>query len=611
MYLIGIDFGHGETTASFYSTNSINGTVERLHILDGQTPESCKVESAVCRNEKTGDWQFAKDIRDYALPDFTLHFKAPMNEITPKNKEAFGAFIKLVFEHIVQNQSFLNYNPVTGERNFEIYVACPSGWGKEDASQIQEYKKFVSSIIPVDWVIKESDAAYFKFKAEQRFIDTSVLVIDIGSSTIDFTAYGKDVSKPSTDGRKHGASAVENVIFKYFEKNDSDFNKAKQESEPLCTQSHLNWRNAVTHYIKGQKEDYYTNELSILTLDLSNSLICNVKGRIFDVSVIAKEQLENEILAPYRQTLLQDLNDEKLRLEKEQIGIPKIVVLTGGASRMPWLQKLVKDVFTESQVYRDSEPSYVVSDGVAYYAHALYQLKQNIKNVIADFWAEYDDDKLGEMISKQFNISLQSKQLPKIKAICDKFDKGELKYDAKEFEALASKGFEASSIYNGNRCTAAFVPAMIAHNNRIIHDVNGELSREVNLGMNEQIGEAINIKLKEAFSSALHGFVPDIHISPVINIAWDGKIDSQWDLDKIKELTKVAYRKFFIDGKIYKDRETVEERKIFSGKFYQIQESTTVKIDVLLPNAIESLKASINAELTEENMLQKCIFSIY
>mgnify|MGYP004502131159 CR=1 FL=1 len=611
MYLIGIDFGHGETTASFYSTNSINGTVERLHILDGQTPESCKVESAVCRNEKTGDWQFAKDIRDYALPDFTLHFKAPMNEITPKNKEAFGAFIKLVFEHIVQNQSFLNYNPVTGERNFEIYVACPSGWGKEDASQIQEYKKFVSSIIPVDWVIKESDAAYFKFKAEQRFIDTSVLVIDIGSSTIDFTAYGKDVSKPSTDGRKHGASAVENVIFKYFEKNDSDFNKAKQESEPLCTQSHLNWRNAVTHYIKGQKEDYYTNELSILTLDLSNSLICNVKGRIFDVSVIAKEQLENEILAPYRQTLLQDLNDEKLRLEKEQIGIPKIVVLTGGASRMPWLQKLVKDVFTESQVYRDSEPSYVVSDGVAYYAHALYQLKQNIKNVIADFWAEYDDDKLGEMISKQFNISLQSKQLPKIKAICDKFDKGELKYDAKEFEALASKGFEASSIYNGNRCTAAFVPAMIAHNDRIIHDVNGELSREVNLGMNEQIGEAINIKLKEAFSSALHGFVPDIHISPAINIAWDGKIDSQWDLDKIKELTKVAYRKFFIDGKIYKDRETVEERKIFSGKFYQIQESTTVKIDVLLPNAIESLKASINAELTEENMLQKCIFSIY
>lgn len=610
MYLIGIDFGHGETTASFYSTNSTKGMVGRLHILDGQTPESCKVESAVCRN-KTGDWQFAKDIRDYALPDFTLHFKAPMNEITPKNKEAFGAFIKLVFEHIVQNQSFLNYNPVTGERNFEIYVACPSGWGMDDANQIQEYKKFVSGIIPVDWIIKESDAAYFKFKAEKDFSDSSVLVIDIGSSTIDFTAYDTKALKPSTEGKKHGASAVENLIYKYFEEHDVDFNNAKREAEEKCTANKLNWRNAVVHYVKKQKEDFYTLEKDDLALDLSNVCICNVKGRVFDGNMLSKEQLEDEILSPYRQTLLQDLNDEKLRLEKEQIGVPKVVVLTGGASRMPWLQKLVKDVFTESEVYRDTEPSYVVSDGVAYYAHALYQLKQNIKNVIADFWTEYDDEKLAELISEQFNISLRNKQMPKIKAICDKFDKGELKYDAKEFEALASKGFEANSIYNGNRCTAAFVPAMIAHNERIIHDVNGELSREVNLGMNEQIGEAINIKLKEAFSSALHGFVPDIHISPTINIAWDGEIDSQWDLDKIKELTKVAYRKFFIDGKIYKDRETDEERKIFSGQFYQIQEGATVKIDVLLPNAIESLKASINAELTEENMLQKCIFSIY
>lgn len=614
MYLIGIDFGHGETTASFYNTNSTKGIVERLHILDGQTPESCKVESAVCRNEVTGDWQFAKDFRDYALPDFTLHFKAPMNEITHKNKEAFGAFIKLVFEHIMQNQCFLNYNPVTGERNFEIYVACPSGWGKEDANQIQEYKKFVSGVIPVDWIIKESDAAYFKFKAEKDFSDSSVLVIDIGSSTIDFTAYDANASKPSTEGKKHGASAVENLIYKYLVEHDAGFNKAKQDAEAKCVADNLNWRNAVVHYVKSQKEDFYTHKFITMGLDLSNKAICHgVSGRIFgeDGYEMSKEQLENEILFPYRQTLMQDLTDEKLRLEKEQIGVPKVVVLTGGASRMPWLQKLVKDVFTESEVYRDTEPSYVVSDGVAYYAHALYQLKQNIKNVIADFWTEYDDEKLAELISEQFNISLRNKQMPKIKAICDKFDKGELKYDAKEFEALASKGFEANSIYNGNRCTAAFVPAMIAHNERIIHDVNGELSREVNLGMNEQIGEAINIKLKEAFSSALHGFVPDIHISPTINIAWDGEIDSQWDLDKIKELTKVAYRKFFIDGKIYKDRETDEERKIFSGQFYQLQEDATVKIDVLLPDAIESLKASINAELTEENMLQKCIFSIY
>lgn len=609
MYLIGIDFGHGETTASFYSTNSTKGMVGRLHILDGQTPESCKVESAVCRN-KTGDWQFAKDIRDYALPDFTLHFKAPMNEITPKNKEAFGAFIKLVFEHIVQNQSFLNYNPVTGERNFEIYVACPSGWGMDDANQIQEYKKFVSGIIPVDWIIKESDAAYFKFKAEKDFSDSSVLVIDIGSSTIDFTAYDTKALKPSTEGKKHGASAVENLIYKYFEEHDVDFNNAKREAEEKCTANKLNWRNAVVHYVKKQKEDFYTLEKDDLTLDLSNVCICNVKGRVFDGNMLSKEQLEDEILSPYRQTLLQDLNDEKLRLEKEQIGVPKVVVLTGGASRMPWLQKLVKDVFTESEVYRDTEPSYVVSDGVAYYAHALYQLKLQVKGVIDDFWKKYDDQKLANMIWEQFNISLRNKQLPKIKAICDKFDAGELKYNATDFKALELPVYPEN---NGNRCTAAFVPAMVGHNTSIIHSVNGEISRDVNDSMNLQIKESLVSNLKSAFKSALHGFIPNVDITPAVNINLeDISINSEWDINKIVELTKSIYEDWFSYGDIYKDRPTPEKRKKFSVPFYKEQEKANVNLpDDLLKNAVESLKASINAELTEENMLQKCIFSIY
>ena len=33
MYLIGIDFGHGETTASLYDTENNRGMVERLHCI--------------------------------------------------------------------------------------------------------------------------------------------------------------------------------------------------------------------------------------------------------------------------------------------------------------------------------------------------------------------------------------------------------------------------------------------------------------------------------------------------------------------------------------------------------------------------------------------------
>lgn len=377
MYIIGIKFGYKETAASFCNTDAVTGVVELLHILDSQTPESCKVESAVCRNEKTGEWQFAKDIRDYALPDFNQHFIAPMNEITPENKEAFAAFVKLVFEHILENQSFLQYNPKTGERNFELYVSCPSMWCKKNSNQKQEYKKFISGIIPVDFIVEESKAAYFKFKVESQFPESSVLVIDVGSECVDFTAYDGYGKLTLCEENKHGASAIEELIYKYFEEHDEDFNKAKREGESLCKKYNLNWRDSVIQYLKCQKEEFYAYERNALMLDLSNRAICNVKGRIFDACVISKEQLENEIIAPYRQTLLHDLNDVKQCLKKEKMGIPKFVILTGKSSRMSWLQKLVKDVFAESTVYRDTEPSYVVSVGLAYYGLAIHESKMD------------------------------------------------------------------------------------------------------------------------------------------------------------------------------------------------------------------------------------------
>ena len=154
---------------------------------------------------------------------------------------------------------------------------------------------------------------------------------------------------------------------------------------------------------------------------------------------------------------------------------------------------------------------------------------------------------------------------------------------------------------------------MVKHNASIIHSVNGEISRDVNDSMNLQIKEALVSNLKSAFKSALHGFIPNVDITPAVNINLeDISINSEWDINKIVELTKSIYEDWFSYGDIYKDRPTPEKRKKFSVPFYKEQEKANVNLpDDLLKNAVESLKASINAELTEENMLQKCIFSIY
>ena len=390
MYIIGINFGHKETTGSFYDTASRRGVVERLHILEGDTSKACKVESAVCRNRETGEWQFVRDMRDYGLPDFSNDFIGSMNALTPKKKEAFAAFVRLVFAHILKNQEFLHYNPVTCERNFEIYVAL----GKENIDQAKEYKNFISSIIPLDWVIPDSLAVYFKFKTEKgykgNFLGSSALVINIDSRSIDFTAYNENGKQSLLKVYEHGSSAIENLIYKYFEEHDENFNIAKEEGEALC--SSIDWRNAVIHYINSKKEWFYNSELSGLCLDLSNRYICNGKRRVFDDCVISEKQLEDEILAPYRQTLLQDMNDVKQRLAKEKNGIPEVVILAGKSSRMPWLQRLVKDVFSDSQVFRDHEPLYVVSDGLVYYGTGIPKMKsaiENLKTSIATAFHEF------------------------------------------------------------------------------------------------------------------------------------------------------------------------------------------------------------------------------
>lgn len=393
MYIIGINFGYKETTASLYDTENRLGMVKRLHILDGNTSESCIIESAVGRNWRGGEWQLVKDVCDCCVPDISNDFIGPMNAMTPKKKEAFAAFVRLVFAHILKNQEFLQYNPVTGERNFEIYVAL----GKENIDQTKEYKNFISSIIPLDWVIPDSMAVYFKFKTERGYKDdfsvSSALVINIDSRSIDFTAYNENGKQSLLKVYEHGSCAIENLIYKYFEEHDEDFNKAKKEGEAaLCSCENLDWRNAVIHYIKEEVRCSYNSGLSSLLLDLPNMAICHSKRRVFDCCVISKKQLEDEILAPYRQTLLQDMNDVKQRLAKEKNGIPGVVILTGESSRMPWLQRLVIDVFSDSQVFRDSDPSHVVSDGLAYYGTGIHKMKsaiENLKTSIATVFHEF------------------------------------------------------------------------------------------------------------------------------------------------------------------------------------------------------------------------------
>ncbi|MBO5242982.1 MAG: hypothetical protein J6B36_01960, partial [Muribaculaceae bacterium] len=61
-----------------------------------------------------------------------------MNKLNEENREALREFGKLIFKRILEKDDELEYDPVTGEANFVICIACPTQWRKDDSSAPDE-----------------------------------------------------------------------------------------------------------------------------------------------------------------------------------------------------------------------------------------------------------------------------------------------------------------------------------------------------------------------------------------------------------------------------------------------------------------------------------------
>lgn len=310
-YLIGIDFGHGETTASILkiktdliknlnecisrelsSPDEVNeqedledkssenierkksfselisdikkdsfGSIENLPIHgDDKT-----VKSAMTRLYTIGDddnsesekseWfispstQDIKDFKEMEDPnngkyfEFLAYFKGPLvsgndiEGISPQEKIAFRKFIETIIKEVNKKANEKGAY-IDGEKcNCIIYAACPSTWTEK---QKDEYQRFLKkSGVPCKEVLYESDAAYMSIRntINEEGIKDNLLVVDLGSSSIDFTWYGSVVEgntiRPQDPVRggnpQFGASQVEEKLFSYMKANEKTAESAYQK----------------------------------------------------------------------------------------------------------------------------------------------------------------------------------------------------------------------------------------------------------------------------------------------------------------------------------------------------------------------------------------------
>jgi len=713
-YLIGIDFGHGETTASILrikedliknlnecisrelsSSEEVNEQAEDLVDKLSENAEREKsfselisdikmdsfgsienlpihgdektVKSAMARLYTIGDddnpesekseWIASPSIQDiYNIkkredPDngkyfeFIAYFKGPLvrskdiKEISPQQEIAFRKFIEAIMKEVNKTANEKGAY-LDGEKcNCIIYAACPSTWTGE---QKDEYQRFLKkSGVPCKEVLYESDAAYMSIRntISEEGIKDNLLVVDLGSSSIDFTWYGSVVEgntirpqKPTRGGNpKFGASQVEEELVSYMVKEEKTADAAYTKLKNILP----NYADSILQYaVRLEKEKWFKsiktgNEYATLE-EIEMKKICFgfTKQDVFgpdddaDGNPQAYDKAKIEVIL---KDFKDDLERELVKFrDKDDVGDIKYVMLTGSASKMYFVAPLAETVFGVSKKDRtlidDTDAEFTVSKGAAKFGLYKYlsdPLGEEIKNLIDKTWGNYDW--VNPVVRESINKVTKHVYKELLFGIIDQWSDKESNIVAKEDHNLNS---ELRIICNevGPNSPWNYVsqaePLFVAGCHSI-HAVLREIFDYIEMA-NDKTRDAIDIKVSEALTDEINqkvGILFKKYISVYLNdkdysdcvlptfykVTVD--IDFQMQHDLLKKLIEFTFGEiaFPSANSLNKDRPSDG----FSAK-----STTRSELNPALKKAISDFVECIKPNYPEKEISEACMKSV-
>ena len=388
-YVIGIDFGHGETSAAYCSIgwDSKKGELSGIKDIDfGSNNKVIPSAISITTDDKAyiGDAAFLPEVLNRA--EAKVCFKKKPENINGESERLMKRFMKEVYKTIRERNSAL-----FTEDNHLVYIATPSGWD-EKAKDL--YGKMASeSGLPMGGITSESRAAFIKAQQDPdsglpQYIDKGAIVFDMGSSTLDFTYLTRDNKNPIDWGDNCGASKVEKII--YESKRDGDEEILDFEKK------YPNLVDALLFEARKAKEKVYFHP------DMPCRITVN-----FETIVEDEEFEDTKMKFKYQPGELNQMLEEKgyigairnamMVFKNEKIaGKPiHVVFLTGGASRMDFIRDLVKECWElpDDRIYRDQDPSLTISQGVAVLGRGDIRSggSQNAKDLLEEITANAGD----------------------------------------------------------------------------------------------------------------------------------------------------------------------------------------------------------------------------
>lgn len=362
-HVIGIDLGHGETSAAICSLQWDTDVEQLEPVKDLKLAgNSAVIPSAITFSDDgsafVGESAFNTDI----LKQSKVHvcFKQKPEKIDGEAETLMIRFMKEVYNRILTN-----YAGILTEGNHQVYIATPSGWDKQTKQLYVRMAQAAGLPTPDDGVTSESRAAFVKAQHDAtlpigRAVEKGAIVFDMGSSTLDFTYMNMELEHPIDNGYNCGASHVEKFILGDLEQNN--------ESIQIFERKYPELRDYLLFLVRKFKEDVYTRPTE------------RIKRTYNFEDFIDDPELEDErfklafMPGEMDQLLEKEGYVESIRkamLDFKQKYIPNRpiygVLLTGGASKMSFIKKLVCDCWEVSEdiVHYDIDPSLTISRGVA------------------------------------------------------------------------------------------------------------------------------------------------------------------------------------------------------------------------------------------------------
>lgn len=504
-YVIGIDLGHGETSAAICPLQW-DTPVEQLDtVKDLEMGGNKKViPSAITILDDgrayIGDAAFNSEI--LKLANVRVCFKQAPQNIDGEAERIMIRFMQEVYKRIRENNSAM-----LTDANHLVYIATPSGWDNKTQELYVEMARKAG--IPMGGITKESRAAFVRAQHDAtsglgRNIHNGAIVFDMGSSTLDFTYMNSTLKGLIDYGYDCGASHVEKSIFAELEKED-DAIKLFERKYPRLVDY------LVFEARKVKEQVYFDPSLRVKKTIYFDDIIEDEELKDERFKLLFKPGELNEFLN--ENGYIGNIENAMLDYRKNYIPNEKIygVFLTGGASRMDFIKPLVCKCWgvDENQVYRDQDPSLTISQGVAEVARMDLRTSGMDKGLEEQINALQNSSEIYEKFVNNFGAAIYNAITQNIENTVTQFKDSEADLSINDLKNAISEDVR-NVVSQASECVTDFIQEAITES---VQDISEKVENIISHYRSQ--GMEVNIDINALDVSTVK--LPNINLNNIMN----------------------------------------------------------------------------------------------